>query len=183
MINYQEFFQTITMKTSRKISLAGLAGITGLMAATISADAAAQVAVIQDSTEYAKVLNYSPIPGPQVARQVCTPVTVMRERDAGGNTAAAIAGGLVGAVVGSRFGGGHGRDAATVAGAIGGAIIGDSMSSGPVTTTEHQCQTVYEAGPAAGFQVTYDYRGKLYTTTLRTPPGEYLRVRSRVTVE
>jgi uncharacterized protein YcfJ len=149
--------------------------------------AQAQVAVIQDTTEFARVLNYSPMPGPQVARQVCSPVTVTREREreSGTNVGGAIVGGVLGAVVGSRFGGGHGRDAATVAGAIGGSMIGGNMGSdsGSVTTTHNECHTVYEAGPPSGYQVTYDYKGKLYTTILRVPPGEYLRVRNRVTVE
>ena len=141
--------------------------------------AIAQSNVIQDTTEFAKVLNYSPIPGPQIARQVCAPVTVSQEsaRSPGG----AVVGGLVGALVGSRFGGGHGKDATTVAGAIGGAIVGDQIASGP--TTQQQCNTVYEAGPPSGYQVTYDYKGKLLTTTTRTPPGEYLRVHQRTTVE
>ena len=139
----------------------------------------AQSNVIQDSTEFAKVLNYSPIPGPQIARQVCTPVTVTQ--GSANNPGAAVAGGLVGALVGSRFGGGHGKDAATVAGAIGGAMVGDQIGSGP--TTQQQCSTVYEPGPPAGYQVTYDYKGKLMTTTTRTPPGESLRIRNRVTVE
>ncbi len=159
--------------------------ISGLL--MLSLGAQAQMAVIQDSTEFARVLNYSPMPGPQVPRQVCTPVTVTQERvySNGSNVGGAIVGGVLGAVVGSRFGGGHGRDAATVAGAIGGSMIGGNMNSdsGPVTTTQNQCHTVYEAGPPSGYQVTYDYKGKLYTTILRSPPGEYLRVRNRITVE
>lgn len=175
--------QELKMKTKSVATLTLPLSSLAFAAFLLSADAAAQIAVIQDTTEFAKVLNYSPIPGPQIARQVCTPVTVTREREAGGNVGAAIAGGVIGAVVGSRFGGGHGRDAATVAGAIGGTMIGDSVASGPVTTTHQQCNTVYESGPPSGYQVTYDYKGKLYTTTTRTPPAEYMRVRSRVTVE
>jgi len=152
-------------------------------AIVVPLDGMAQTAVIQDSTEFAKVLNYSPLPGPQIARQICAPVTVTREGGSGNNVGASVAGGLVGALVGSRFGGGHGRDAATVAGAIGGAIVGDNMASGPSTTTHQQCNTVYESGPPSGYQVTYDYKGKLYTTTTRNPPTEYLKVRSRITVE
>ncbi|MBI5923149.1 MAG: glycine zipper 2TM domain-containing protein [Betaproteobacteria bacterium] len=141
--------------------------------------AAAQSNVIQDTTEFAKVLNYSPIPGPQVARQICNQVTV--SPGSAHNPGAAVAGGLVGAVVGSRFGGGHGKDAATVAGAIGGTLLGDQMGSAP--RTQEQCSTVFEPGPPAGYQVTYDYKGKLLTTTTRTPPGEYLRVHNRITLE
>lgn len=143
----------------------------------------AQVAIIQDVTEFAKVLNYSPIPGPQIARQICSPTTVMRESASGSNAGGAVVGGLVGALVGSRFGGGHGRDAATVAGAIGGAMVGGNAGSGPTATTYQQCSTIYEPGPPAGYQVTYDYKGKLLTTTTRTPPGEYLRIHNRVTIE
>lgn len=141
--------------------------------------ALAQSNVIQDTTEYAKVLNYSPIPGPQVARQVCTPVTVSQGSEH--NAGAAVAGGLIGALVGSRFGGGHGKDATTIAGAIGGAMVGDQMGSGP--TTQQHCNTVYDQGPPSGYQVTYDYKGKLLTAVTRTPPGEYLKVHNRVTLE
>lgn len=141
--------------------------------------AGAQTNVIQDSTEFAKVLNYSPLPGPQLARQVCAPVSV--GQGSAHSPGGAVAGGLVGALVGSRFGGGHGRDAATIAGAIGGAMVGDQMGSGPMTQT--QCNTVYEQGPPVGYQVTYDYRGKLLTITTRNPPGEFLKIHRRVTVE
>lgn len=172
-------FGMITMKRKQLFAILALA----VVAAAAPLEATAQTAVIQDATEFAKVLNYSPIPGPQIARQICSPVTVMQERDSGSGTGAAVVGGLVGALVGSRFGGGHGRDAATVAGAIGGAVVGENIGSGPTTSTHQQCSTVYEPGPPAGYQVTYDYKGKLLTTTTRTPPGEYLRIHNRVTIE
>ena len=132
--------------------------------------------VIQDSTEYARVLNYQPLPGPGIARQVCQPTAASSDH----NPAGAVLGGLTGALVGSRFGGGHGRDAATIAGAVGGAIVGDRIASG---SPQQQCETVYEPGPPAGYQVTYDYKGRLLTTTTAYPPGEFLRVRNRITVE
>jgi len=141
----------------------------------------AESAVIQDTTEFAKVLNFSPIQGPQIARQVCAPVSVTQA--SGSNPGAAVAGGLVGALVGSRFGGGHGKAATTIAGAIGGAMLGDAMAAAPATSTQQQCNTVYEPGPPSGYQVTYEYKGKLLTTTTRMPPGEYLKVHNRVTVE
>lgn len=143
--------------------------------------AIAQTTVIQDTTDFAKVLNYAPIQGPQIARQVCAPVSVTQT--SGSNPGAAVAGGLVGALVGSRFGGGNGKAGTTIAGAIGGAVLGNELGSGPRTSTQEQCNTVYEQGPPAGYQVTYDYKGKLLTATTRMPPGEYLRVHSRVTVE
>ena len=136
--------------------------------------------VIQDTTEFARVVNYRPIPGPNIARQVCSPVAVSQPSDH--NPAGAIIGGLTGALVGSRFGSGHGRDATTIAGAVGGAMIGDRIDSGS-GTTQQQCNTVYEPGPPAGYEVTYDYKGKLLTTTTSSPPGEHLRVRNRITLE
>ena len=134
--------------------------------------------VIQDSTEFARVLDFRPIPGAPIARQVCNAVV------SGGsehNAGAAVAGGLVGALVGSRFGSGHGRDATTVAGAVGGAIVGDRIGSQP--TTAQQCNTVYEPGPPRGYEVTYDYQGTLGKATVLNPPGEYLKVHKRITVE
>ncbi len=147
--------------------------------------ALAQNEVIQDSTEFARVLNYAALPGPQIARQVCAPVAVTHtSTNANANNAGgAIAGGLIGALIGSRFGGGHGREAATVAGAIGGAMIGGNAEGDYATASQQQCSTVYEAGPPSGYQVTYDYKGKLLSTTTRSAPGEYLRVRNRITVE
>ncbi len=139
--------------------------------------------VIQDTTDYARVLSSAPIPSPPVARRVCTPVTVAQpaEHSAGG----AILGGLTGALVGSRFGGGHGKDAATVVGAIGGAMVGDRVGAANSTeaVTQQQCDTVYEAGPPAGYQVTYEYQGQRGTITMRHPPGDYVRVHKFVTVE
>ena len=140
--------------------------------------ALAQSNVIQDSTEFAKVLNFSPIPGPPVARQVCNQVTTQGPAN---NTGGAIAGGLVGALVGSRFGQGNGKGAATIAGAIGGAVVGDQIGTGP--KTQQQCTTVYDQGPPSGFQVTYDFHGRQLTTTTRNPPGDFLKIHSRITVE
>jgi len=165
-----------SLSKNRRLPVSGAALVAALC---LPLAVAAQTNVIQDTTEFAKVLNYSPIPGPQVARQVCNQVTI--SPGSPNNPGAAIAGGVIGAVVGSRFGGGHGKDAATVAGAIGGSILGNQMGSAP--TTQEQCSTVYEQGPPSGYQVTYDYKGKLLTTTTRTPPGEYLRVHNRITLE
>lgn len=135
--------------------------------------------VIQDTTEFARVLDYKTIPGPGLARQVCSPAATQPSDH---STAGAVIGGLTGALVGSRFGGGNGRNATTIAGAVGGAMVGDRIGSGN-GATQQQCETVYEPGPPAGYQVTYDYKGKLLTTTTSSPPGEYLRVRNRITVE
>jgi uncharacterized protein YcfJ len=137
--------------------------------------------VVQSSTEYARVVRVMPIRGPDVARQVCRPVSVERrsEHSPGG----AILGGIAGAVVGSRFGGGHGRDAATVAGAIGGAMAGDRLGRGAEVETTQECETVYERGEPESYDVTYEYHGERHTVSLDYDPGDRVRLRKTVTVE
>jgi len=139
--------------------------------------------IIQDSTEFARVLSFTPINGPPVARQVCSPVTSTKpaEHNAGG----AILGGLTGALIGSRFGGGRGKDAATVAGAIGGAVVGDRIGSANSsdTVTQDRCETVYENGRPTGYQVTYEYQGQRGTVVMNHAPGEFVKVRKTLTIE
>jgi len=142
---------------------------------------AAGPTVVQSTTDYARVVRVMPIRGPETARQVCQPVSVERrsEHSPGG----AILGGLAGAAVGSRFGGGHGRDALTVMGAIGGAMVGDRVGRGTQAETREVCDTVYERGEPVGYDVTYDYRGERHTVTLDYDPGERVRIRKTITVE
>jgi uncharacterized protein YcfJ len=137
--------------------------------------------VVQDSADYARVLSATPIPGPQVARQVCHPVTYSQADDH--SLWGSVLGGVTGAVVGSRFGSGHGRDLATVTGAIGGAIAGNRIGSSGRFRQREQCETVYEPGPISGYDVTYEYQGRQGHVTLNRDPGSSLRLRKLVTVE
>ena len=110
-----------------------------------------------------------------------------QQRSAGGS----IIGGLAGALLGNQVGGGSGRVAATAAGAIAGAVVGDRVDNDgrnvnqPQQVQEQavrQCRNVdaYESR-TNGYEVTYDYRGRNYTTVLPRDPGQ--RVRLRVSVE
>ncbi len=111
-----------------------------------------------------------------------------QERSAGGS----IVGGIAGALLGNQVGGGSGRTAATAAGAIVGAIAGDRVDNAnrqvdhvPQQTTEQavrQCRTVdvWESR-TVGYEVTYDYRGRNYTSVMSYDPGQ--RVKLRVSVE
>lgn len=111
------------------------------------------------------------------------------QRSAGGS----IIGGIAGALVGNQIGGGSGRAAATAAGAIAGAIAGDRIDNngrqvaqaGPPQVQEQavrQCRTVdaWESR-TTGYEVTYDYRGRNYTSIMARDPGS--RVRLHVSVE
>lgn len=118
---------------------------------------------------------------------VQVPVQQQQQRSAGG----AIVGGIAGAILGNQVGGGSGRAAATAAGAIAGAVVGDRVDNNgrqlnqPSYVQEQavrQCRMVdaYESR-TTGYDVTYDYRGRSYTSLMDRDPGQ--RVRLRVSVE
>jgi uncharacterized protein YcfJ len=107
-----------------------------------------------------------------------------QQRSAGG----AIIGGIAGALLGNQVGGGSGRAAATAAGAIGGALVGDRVDNngnqigGMQEQAVRQCRTVdHWESRNNGYEVTYDYRGRNYTSIMSQDPGQ--RVRLRVSVE
>ena len=118
-------------------------------------------------------------------RQECRTVMVPTAHQAR-NPAGAIVGGVAGGVVGHQFGKGSGKAVATVAGVVGGALVGDHLANQntPTVVTEHpvqECRTVevMESRPA-GYEVTYVYRGKSFTTILPYAPGDTLPVRVNV---
>jgi uncharacterized protein YcfJ len=137
--------------------------LTGATMAVLCEFAFAQA---QDS---AQVLRTEPVMDRvAVQSQVCDQAAPARQQKGVGG---AVLGGLAGAVVGSRFGKGHGRDALTVAGAVGGAIAGDQIQNGsgapqpacrPVTTYQDQI---------TGYRVTFRYAGRDYTQVLPRDPG------------
>lgn len=107
-----------------------------------------------------------------------------QERSAGG----AIIGGIAGALLGNQVGGGSGRSVATAAGAIAGAVTGDRIDNannqpgGVSQQAVKQCRTVdHWESRNVGYQVSYDYRGRNYTSNMSYDPGE--RIRLRVSVE
>ena len=152
-----------------------------IMIPAASLTAIAQPTVVQRTTDTARVIRVKALPGPQIERRICRPVSVERHYDS--SPGGAILGGLAGAAIGSRFGGGHGRDAATVAGAIGGAMIGNRAGRGSRIETREECDTVYEPGEPEGYDVTYEYQGVRRNVTLSYDPGDELRVHKVVSVE
>jgi uncharacterized protein YcfJ len=127
-------------------------------------------------TEYVQAPAYQPPP---------------QERSAGG----AVVGALVGGLLGNQVGRGSGRAAATAAGVVAGAVVGDKVdnqgravnnqqyaSQYPQEQAVRQCRMVdaYESR-TVGYDVTYDYRGRSYTSVMDRDPGQ--RIRLRVTVE
>ncbi len=119
-------------------------------------------------------------------------VPVQQQQNQQRGVGGAILGGLAGALVGNQVGGGTGRTTATAAGAIAGAMLGDRaennghvVNNGPQQVTEQavkQCRTVDSwESRTVGYDVTYDYHGRNYTSFMTYDPGQ--RVRLRVSVE
>ena len=156
-----------------------------VIAATVSSVAfAGNEVMIHTSTDVAKVLSVAPIAGPDTTRQSCHPTTVSKPAEH--SVVGAVAGGLGGALIGSRFGGGRGKDALTVVGAIGGAMAGDRVGasmSGNEKEKGETCETIREPGKPTGYKVTFDYQGQQQTVTMDHDPGNSVRVHTDVTAE
>lgn len=98
-----------------------------------------------------------------------------------------IAGAIVGGVAGNQFSKGKRRDALTVAGALLGASIGHDLGhrgrGRSYLTTERRCETTQryrEQQHLLGYDVTYRYQGRLFTTRTDSDPGKYIEVRVQV---
>ena len=96
-------------------------------------------------------------------------------------------GAVIGGAIGNQVGDGRGKKLATVAGAAVGGKIGHDVykethkpEEVKKVTQEERCTEVTDyrnEEKPAGFDVTYEYRGKTYTTRMdKAPEGEYLKV-------
>ncbi|XLZ70066.1 glycine zipper 2TM domain-containing protein [Massilia sp. SR12] len=142
-----------------------------------------------DFEDYGRVTRVTPVTE-QInrPRQECRTEYVQVQQPAERSAGGAILGGVLGAVVGSQVGSGSGKTAATAAGAIAGAVIGDRSANAnvqPGAVQEQavkQCRMVdaYETR-TTGYNVEYDYRGRIYSNVMSFDPGQ--RVRLRVSVE
>jgi uncharacterized protein YcfJ len=114
-----------------------------------------------------------------------------RQRD---NTAGTVLGAIIGGALGNQVGRGDGRRAATIAGAVIGGAIGHSESrrrgSGYYETggsyrrgSERRCdvQTDYRSNErVVGYDVGYEYNGRVYHTRTDYHPGNTIRVQVQV---
>lgn len=150
-----------------------------LAAAAVSA--MAQSAPLRDSRdprEMGRVLSTVPVVQQvPVSQQVCGSQQVVTQAPSTG--VGTVLGGIAGGVVGNAIGHGGGRAAATALGIVGGAMLGNSAEGpGPAyvqnvptcgTQTTYQNRTV-------GYDVTYEYAGRQYTTRMASDPGAYVPV-------
>jgi len=162
------------------------------LAAILATAASAASAV--EFEEYARVVSVAPqVERFNVPRQECRTEyvqvqqpqqPVQQGRSAGG----AIIGGIVGGLAGNQIGKGDGRAVATAAGAIAGAIIGDRVDNrdnvavqqpGTYVTEQpiRQCRMVdHWESRTTGYAVTYEYRGRQYTSNMAYDPGDRVKL-------
>jgi uncharacterized protein YcfJ len=106
---------------------------------------------------------------------------VERQQVSGGgnnNVGGAIAGALIGGVLGHQVGGGSGKDIATAGGAIAGGVIGSNVgrdgSSGNYRDVR-RCENTTTGTPAY-WDVTYQFRGQDHQLQMSAPPGATIAV-------
>jgi uncharacterized protein YcfJ len=166
---------TTTSRTAMQLAIAAL-----LAGAGASAPAA---------TEYGRVISSTPVYG-----EVAVPQRECRDEQQAvavpgayySSGVGALVGAVVGAAVGNGIGAGAGRAAATGIGAVAGAAIGNNVEAAGTppavtTTTVRRCRSVTQReNRIIGYDVTYEYAGRRYTTRLAQDPGERVALDVRV---
>ena len=121
-------------------------------------------------------------------RQQCWHEDVVRDDSGYRSKTPLVVGGILGGAVGHSMGAGRGKDVATIAGVLlGASIANDIRNSQPApqarVETREVCRTVNDYSDekrVEGYDVTYRYRGHLYTTRMDRDPGPSVRVRVSV---
>lgn len=152
----------------------------------------------QTEYDFARVLDAQPIfaevPVAQ-ARRVCwdEPVRYVDRGRRHGSGAGAVIGGLIGGAIGNQIGDGSGRAAATAAGLLIGASIGSEHERNrhrgyhrghrEYVRYEQVCdyrEDYRTEREVVGYDVTYEYNGRVGYTRTELPPGQEIRVRVSV---
>lgn len=96
------------------------------------------------------------------------------------NVPGALAGAVIGGILGHQVGGGSGRDIATVGGVVAGAAVGSQVgrqpqASGGYTQDVERCSSVGRS-EVDHWDVRYEYRGISHRTQMTSPPGATVTV-------
>lgn len=139
----------------------------------------------------ARVTNVKPIVEiveVPVEDRECWTEEVSGARTRSSSGAGMVVGTIIGGVLGHQVGRGDGKKVATVAGTIIGAAVGNEMGKKhrhqPYSHTEQHCRVseeYYEEERVRGYQVTYRYRGEIFTTEMDRDPGKFVRLRVKLT--
>jgi uncharacterized protein YcfJ len=156
-------------------------------AAALSGAAGDSAAGADNGVRYAQVVSVEPVRGNDSGR-VCHDETVTHtappkdQHRIAGTVIGAVAGGLLGHMVG----GGRGNTLTTVAGAAGGGYVGNrieaSHQQGQVTSSvQRTCSTVSNpGGTIIGYDVRYVYNGVTRTVRMDHDPGDRVQVQEGV---
>ncbi|GAB3790093.1 glycine zipper 2TM domain-containing protein [Dyella agri] len=164
------------------------AGTQGAQAAA-SAPAPMQQPAQPAGPQYAQVVSVTPVRSTSSPHEVCRDEVVNHtappkdQHNIAGTAIGAVAGGLLGHMVG----GGKGNTLATVAGAVGGGYAGNRIENAhhqPQVTSsvQRRCSTVAGGGDKiVGYDVQYVYNGVTRTTRMDHDPGDRVQVQEGVT--
>ncbi len=96
------------------------------------------------------------------------------------NIPGAIAGALIGGILGHQVGGGRGKDLATAGGAVAGAAIGSNIggdgSKHAYSQDVRRCENVSSQARPDYWDVTYHFRGQEHRVQMSAPPGPTVTV-------
>jgi uncharacterized protein YcfJ len=98
------------------------------------------------------------------------------------NVPAAIAGALIGGILGHQVGGGRGKDLATAGGAVAGAMVGANIGRGDGTQQVQdvqRCTSVPSQARPDYWDVSYSFRGQDYRMQMASPPGATVTVNAQ----
>lgn len=169
-------------KTNPKLA-AALAASLALSSGTVLADYG------HEFHDRARVVSSTPV-YEQVnePRRECRTEYERREVYRNNNTGGAVLGAVVGGLVGSTIGKGNGKVASAAVGAATGAVIGDRWNdrdggAGYEERPVERCRVIDNYHQEiVGYDVTYRYNGRNYTTRLPYDPGKWLSLNVNFTV-
>jgi uncharacterized protein YcfJ len=129
----------------------------------------------------APVTSVHAVVGPPEQRCWVERQQVVEERRGDANVGGAIAGALLGGILGHQVGGGRGRDVATAGGAVAGGLIGSNAGRGDSGTSSRDVQRCENtaSGKPEFWDVTYDFRGVEHRIQMSAPPGNTIAVNGR----
>lgn len=95
------------------------------------------------------------------------------------NVPGAIAGALIGGILGHQVGGGSGKDIATVGGVVAGAALGSQVGrygQQPATQDVQRCENLPGGAQPAYWDVSYEFRGREHRVQMAYAPGNTIKV-------
>lgn len=162
--------------------------VTGLIIGALVVTAGAAVGgldVFDRSDKYADVIDVEPVSKTvRTPRQACNEEAVTQQKPVKDEkrVAGTVIGAVVGGVLGNQVGGGDGKKIATAAGAAAGGYAGNQVQKrvqqgNTYTTTQTNCQTVYDShDEVVAYDVKYRLGKETGTVRMSEKPGDRLPV-------